>query len=179
MNGPEKKLKKLKVQILQNFSNYTMSTSVYRVARAEKLYNMPFPEKSANDVHIIFLFKKDERGNDFINTNKLEIKAPDVPYYTDSGHYNEAKWMAKESELRMEFYIDLIRTYWKKGDSTLGIFCGSKYTVASLVRNNAFLDNSNMLIVYPRPGDNLCASHASEITYSDYSFSNGLSPDRG
>lgn len=41
--------------------------------------------------------------------------------------------MAKESELRMEFYIDLIRTYCKKRDSTLGVFCGSKFIVASLV----------------------------------------------
>lgn len=139
VNGPAKKLDKLKTQIQFHFANYTMSTSVYRLARAEKLYNMPFPDKVANDVHIIFLFKKDDRGNVFINSNKLEIRAPDVPYYMDSGHYNEAKWMAKESELRMEFYIDLIRTYCKKGDSTLGIFCGSKFIVASLVSINSFV----------------------------------------
>lgn len=58
--------------------------------------------------------------------------------------------MAKDSELRMEFYINLIRTYCDKGDSTFGVFSGSKFMVASLVNtSSAFLTHS-ITSDYPR-----------------------------
>lgn len=135
-----KKLEKLRALIQAAFPNYTMSASTYKPAKAERLYNVPHPEKSANDVQLVFLFKKNACGNEYIHSNKLEFKAPQVPYYLDTGHYNETKWMAKESELRMEFYLELLKTYCKKGDSVLGIFSGSKFMVASLVHPHSCIE---------------------------------------
>lgn len=59
VNGPSKKLVKLKAQVQAFFSDYNMEHSQYRVARAERLYNISFPERIAHDVHLLFLFKKD------------------------------------------------------------------------------------------------------------------------
>lgn len=134
VNGPLKKLDKLKAQVREHFPNYHLSTSTYKVAKAERIYNKPTRERTATDVQLIFLFRKgDPQGERFMQSNKPEYKASSVPYYLDSGHFNKAKWMAKTSELRMEFYVDLVRTYCLPGDTTMGILCGSKFMVASLV----------------------------------------------
>lgn len=114
--------------------DYNMETSQYRVAKAERLYNAPYQEKYAHDGHLLFLFWKEEQGYHLWYSNKPEYKAWVVPYYMDSDHYYEAEWVAKESKLRMEFYIDLIWSYCNKGDSTLGIFSSLKFIVAYLVR---------------------------------------------
>jgi len=154
VNGPSKKLGKLKTQLQEFFSGYTMDHSLYRVAKAEKIYNLTALERSAHDVQLLFLFKDDVEGRKLRLINRPEYAAASVPYYQESGHFYEAKWRAKESELRMEFYINLIQVYCEKGDGTLGVFCGSKFMVASLVSTCRTSAETCILSDYPRTGDN-------------------------
>lgn len=134
VNGPMKSLGSLRNQLRNFFPGHHMELSQYKKATNEKLYNETAPEKAANDVCLIYLFKKgDPYADRFKNTIKSEYKPAAVHYYTEAGLYAETKWMTKQSELRMEFYIDLVHKYCQLGDSTLGIFSGSKFMVASVV----------------------------------------------
>lgn len=146
-----KNLDRLKGHVHPHFSNYDVVASSYKTSKAEHLYNGYCSNLLANEVHLLFFFKKgDPKAVAFKDSVKPEYGHADVPYYADTGLYNEAKWMAKESELRMEFYIELIKAYCDKGDSTMGIFSGSKFMVASMVSSR----QSQFLVPdYHRAGD--------------------------
>jgi hypothetical protein len=86
------------------------------------------------DVYLLFLVKK---GRTQFEATKKKIKkayrAADVPYYSDSGKYLEVKYRLHNSELRMEFYFELLRTFCKPRDNFLGIYTGSKCMLAAQV----------------------------------------------
>jgi len=134
VNGPMKSLGKLRNQLRLHYPSHHMELSQYRKATNEKLYNETAPERVASDVCLIFLFKKgDPHAERHRNSIKGDFKPAAVHYYTEAGLYAETKWMSKQSELRMEFYVDLVQKYSQPGHSTLGVFAGSKFMVASVV----------------------------------------------
>jgi hypothetical protein len=63
----------------------------------------------------------------------FEYRALDIPYYIDSGKYLELKYRLNASELRMEFYLDLLHDLCRPRDSFLGVYLGSKCLVAAEV----------------------------------------------
>jgi hypothetical protein len=63
-----------------------------------------------------------------------EYHALDIPYYLEAGKYQELKYRLTLSELRMEFYLDLLYDFCRPGDRFFGIYTGSKSLVAAKVR---------------------------------------------
>ena len=61
---------------------------------------------------------------------RFEYHAPDIPYNTDSRKYSELKYRLRASELRMEFYLDLLHDLCRPRDSFMGVYFGSKCLVA-------------------------------------------------
>ena len=93
-------------------------------------------------MYLIFLFKKgDPQSDRFKYSAKAEYKPALVHYYCEPGLYSETKWSLKESKLRMEFYIELVKKYCQPGDSTMGIFERSKFIVASVVSSTIRLSS--------------------------------------
>ena len=46
----------------------------------------------------------------------LEYCAPEIPYYLEAGKYHELKYRLDSSELRMEFYLDLLFDFCRPGN---------------------------------------------------------------
>jgi hypothetical protein len=70
---------------------------------------------------------------------RSEYRAPDIPYYTNNRKYSELKYRLSTSELRMEFYLDLLHDLCRPGDSFLGVYSGSKCLVAAKVSCDSML----------------------------------------
>jgi hypothetical protein len=64
----------------------------------------------------------------------LEYCAPDIPYHLEAGKYQELKYRLSSSELRMEFYLDLVYDFCKPRGQFLGVYTGLKCLVAAKVR---------------------------------------------
>ena len=63
-----------------------------------------------------------------------EYLALNIPYYLEAGKYQELKYRLYSSELRMEFYLDLLFDFYKPRDWFLGVYLGLKCLVAVKVR---------------------------------------------
>jgi hypothetical protein len=82
----------------------------------------------------MFLVKKGDREAESLKSNICgEYRAPNIPYYVEAKKYKEMKYRLYASELRMEFYLDLLFDLCRLGDRLLGIFTGSKCLVAMKV----------------------------------------------
>ena len=65
---------------------------------------------------------------------KAEFAVPsDVSYYSEVGRYNEVKYRVEPSELRMEFYLEIMKLFCRAGENFVGIHCGSKCLLAAKV----------------------------------------------
>ena len=89
----------------------------------------------ASDVPLFFLFKK---GNAFATKVRDNIKAEyDTPascmYYTDASKNIEAKWRIQATELRMEFYLQILQDFAMPDENVLGLYTGPKFMLASKV----------------------------------------------
>ena len=84
---------------------------------------------------LLFLFKRgDNRASRLLANVRKEFTAPlDVPYYSDVGHYMEVKYRIHASELRMEFYFQLLQFFCRAGKTIIGIHCGGKFMLAAKV----------------------------------------------
>jgi hypothetical protein len=78
------------------------------------------------DVYLLFLIKKGGPQLEATKKKIKEYKAVDVPYYSDSGKYMEAKYRIHNSEFWMEFYFELLRTFCSPRENILSIYTGSK-----------------------------------------------------
>jgi hypothetical protein len=82
----------------------------------------------------MFFVKKDDREAETLRSKICgEYHAPDISYYVEAGKYQEMKYRLCASELRMEFYLDLLFDLYRPGDRLFGIFTGSKCLVATKV----------------------------------------------
>jgi hypothetical protein len=82
----------------------------------------------------MFLVKKDDMEAENLRSKLSgEYSAPDIPYYVEAGKYQEMKYRLCASELRMEFYLDLLFDLCRLGNRLLGVFTGSKCLVATKV----------------------------------------------
>ena len=65
---------------------------------------------------------------------KAKFAVPsDVPYYSEVGRYNEVKYRVEPSELRMEFYLEIMKLFCRAGENFVGIHCGSKCLLVAKV----------------------------------------------
>jgi hypothetical protein len=114
-----------------NFTSYAIIQSKYIPAKDERLYDQ-LARKQFVDVFLMFLVKKDDKEAERLRSKiRVEYRAPNIPYYIEAGKYQEMKYRLCASELRMEFYLDLLFYFCRPGDKLLGIFKSSKCLVAT------------------------------------------------
>jgi hypothetical protein len=118
----------------ESFTNYTIRESKYRPQNNERLYDASV-RKQSPDVFLLFLVKNDDTEAQGLRGKILsECRAPDTPYYLEAGKYQELKYRLSSSELRMEFYLDLLFDFCRPRDRFLGVYSRSKCLVAAKVR---------------------------------------------
>jgi hypothetical protein len=116
-----------------NFTSYVIIQSKYILAKNERLYDQSAHKQSA-DVFLMFLMKKGDKEAESLRSKICdEYHAPDILYYVEVEKYQEMKYQLCTSELRMEFYLDLLFDLCRLGDRLLGVFTGSKCLVATKV----------------------------------------------
>jgi hypothetical protein len=118
----------------ESFTNYTIRESKYIPAKNKRLYDGS-ARKQSPDVFLLFLVKDGDTEEDGLRRKIFsEYRALDIPYYLEAGKYQELKYRLSSSELRMEFYLDLLFDLCRPGDRFLGVYSGSKCLVAAKVR---------------------------------------------
>jgi hypothetical protein len=118
----------------ESFTNYTIRESKYIQEKNERLYDGS-ARKQSPDVFLLFLVKNDDTEAQGLRGKILsEYRAPDIPYYLETGKYQELKYRLSSSELHMEFYLDLLFNFCRPRDRFLGVYSGSKCLVAAKVR---------------------------------------------
>lgn len=119
--------------------DYAVSKSHYRAAPAEGAHSS-LKAKKGKDVNLLCLY--------FVYKAEF-VKHPDHPLHQmealfevpdETGNskslYDEAKYaMYPSDELRMEFYIRILKSLTSRGDCIFNVFGGSKPMIAALVRN--------------------------------------------
>ena len=75
------------------------------------------------------------------------VVSSDVPYYSEVGRYNEVKYRVEPSELRMEFYLEIMKLFCRAGENFVGIHCGSKCLLAAKVCHFLQTANSQSCII--------------------------------
>lgn len=114
--------------------DYDCIQSSYVPAKAEMLDNCT-NRNMADDVPLLFLFKKNQE----VVTNvrglvKKEYETPAVcQYYDEVSKNTEAKWRIHPTELRMEFYLQILQDFATPEENVVGVFCGPKFMLAAKV----------------------------------------------
>ena len=113
---------------------YESTYSVYRSSRNERLNDAKTRAPPAA-VYLLFLLKRgNERASRLRKNVKAEFAVPsDVPYYSKVERYNEVKYRVEPSELRMEFYLEIMKLFCRAGENFVGIHCGSKCLLVAKV----------------------------------------------
>ena len=95
---------------------YETTYSVYRASRNERLNDTKTRAPPAA-VYLLFLLKcGDDRASRLWQNVKAEFAVPsDVPYYLEVGRYNEVKYRVEPGELRMEFYLEIMKLFYRLG----------------------------------------------------------------
>ena len=55
-------------------------------------------------------------------------------YYTDPSKNNEGKWRLRPTELRMEFYVNILQDFAAASENILAVFTGRKFMLARKVK---------------------------------------------
>jgi hypothetical protein len=121
---------------------YIAKDSKYYPSKFERLYDQTTRQSSAigAGVYLLFMVKKDSPQFEAKKKRiKKEYRAADVPYYSESRKYMEAKYRLHNSELRMEFYFELLQTFCYPGKNFLSILSGSKCMLAARVSIQIFV----------------------------------------
>lgn len=121
----------------QDLPEYDLFKSEYVPAKAEMLNSITTRGLHPN-VTLFFLFKKKD---DFARAARKCIKpkydTPPIGYYMESSRNTESKWRDLPSELRMEFYLEILRICAKPEENVVGIYAGAKFMLASKVINTS------------------------------------------
>ena len=117
-----------------SLEDYDVAHSTYVPSKGEQLNNVG-SKTIAPDVPLLFLFKKE---NDFAATvrplMRVKYDTPsDCVYYKEPAKNTEAKYRFSISELRMEFYLDILQSFADLKKNVLRIFSGMKFMMGSKV----------------------------------------------
>ena len=134
IHSTEERVKQSTAFVRQFLSEFETIQSVYRASKNERLDDAKTHAPPAL-VHLLFLFKRgDDRASHLRQNVRKEFTVPsDVPYYTDVGRYMEAKYRVYASELRMEFYFELLNLFCRAGENIIGIHSDAKFMLAAKV----------------------------------------------
>ena len=113
---------------------YESTYSVYRSSRNERLNDVKTRAPPAA-VYILFLLKHgDDRASCLWQNVKAKFAVPsNVPYYSEVGRYNKVKYRVEPNELRMEFYLEIMKLFCRAGENFIGIHYGLKCLLVAKV----------------------------------------------
>ncbi len=130
-----------------HMKDFDIVQSIYHQAKNERLYDSSGRGQVPN-VYLVFLFKKgNDRAQRLRANARSDFKVADCAYYLEHAKYQEAKYCILNSELRMEFYLELLKLFTRPGENILGVYSGSKCMLAARV--------SMSQEIYPRLEDNV------------------------
>ena len=109
--------------------------STYILSKAEMLNNVSTCAM-VPDVPLLFLFK---HGNVYADEARRRMKGiyttpVTCVYYTDPSKNNEGKWRLRPTELRMEFYLNILQDFAVASENILAVFTGCKFMLAAKVK---------------------------------------------
>ena len=109
--------------------------SAYIPSKAEMLNNVS-TRGTAPDMPLLFLFR---RGNAYADEARQRMKGIytepiTCAYYTDPSKNNEGKWRLRPTELRMEFYLNILQDFTAASENILAVFTGRKFMLAAKVK---------------------------------------------
>ena len=109
--------------------------STYILSKVEMLNNIS-TRATTPDVPLLFLFK---RGNAYADKARRRMKGvyttpQTCVYYTDPFKNNEGKWRLRPTELRMEFYLNILQDFAAASENILAVFTGRKFMLAAKVK---------------------------------------------
>ena len=127
---------------------YESTYSVYHSSRNERLNDAKTRAPPAV-VYLLFLLKHgDDRASRLRQNVKAEFAvSSDVSYYLEVGRYNEVKHRVEPSELKMEFYLEIMKLFCRAGENFVGIHCGLKCLLAAKVCHFLQTANSQSCII--------------------------------
>ena len=110
--------------------------SMYIPSKAEMLNNVSTCGM-ALDVPLLFIFKRENAyADEACRRMKGIYTTPQTcVYYTDPSKNNEGKWRLRPTELRMEFYLNILQDFAAASENILAVFTGRKFMLAAKVKN--------------------------------------------
>ena len=112
-------------------AKYVRKFSTYIHAKFERLEDLPATHRNARaPISLMFLIHHVDK--DRINIPE-EFAAPNTFVYTKPRKYQELEYRDQPSELRMEFYLQLLDLFCRLGDTIYSVFSGTKVLCAGLV----------------------------------------------
>ena len=126
-------LEKVTAFAASNMKDFDMTKSKYFPCKAERLDNVTNCSEAA-PVTLLFLFKQGSQHVAKVQRSwKAKYTASTTSYYTDPSKNNEGKYRLHATELRMEFYLNILQSFAYRGDNVIGIYVGSKCMIAAKV----------------------------------------------
>ena len=124
--------------------DYAVSKSHYSPAPAEGLYSVMKDKKTkrVESLCLFFVYKAElvRQQNHPISRMESLFQVPDA-LGNDKRYYDEAKYANYPAgELRMDFYLRVLRVLTQRGDCIFNVFGGSKMVYAALVSENSLLN---------------------------------------
>ena len=112
--------------------------SEYLPAPNERLGGHPPKSRIAMEpVKLLFLIDDNELENDGSTPEPLsQYATPDHPLYKDNRKFNERRYAMYPSELRMEFYLQVFRTFSTTWGVVYQLYGGTKSLMASAISDS-------------------------------------------
>lgn len=109
--------------------------SEYLPAPNERLGGHPPKSRIAMEpVKLLFLIDDNLLENEVSTPEPLsEYRTPDHPLYKDNRKFNERRYAMYPSELRMEFYLQVLDTFCSTGVAVYQLYAGTKSLIAAAV----------------------------------------------
>lgn len=126
----------------RKMQRYILISSAYLPSPNERL-NMGTSRSKCSEVFLHFLIKRDgPQASTLVDKVKRHYSSVPTFYYTEKSKYLEASFAVHGSELRMEFYLELVKDFCKPNERVFGVYPGSKFILANKVRFSVSLSSS-------------------------------------
>jgi len=113
--------------------DFKMKISTYYPSKAKRLDNLS-NRAMALPVKLVFLLKMNEEEEPKYSVAlKRSFDTEDILYYREFSKNTEAKYRIHPTELRMEFYINLLERFCVKGENVIGVYTRAKFMIAAKV----------------------------------------------
>ncbi|KAG0594345.1 hypothetical protein M758_UG069000 [Ceratodon purpureus] len=119
--------------------------SEYLPAPNERLGGHPVKSRIAMEpVKLLFLIDDNVLENDGSTPEPLsKYTTPDHKLYKDNRKFNERRYAMYPSELRMEFYLQVLDTFCSTGGAVYQLYAGTKSLMAAATLSSSAADISN------------------------------------